>query len=121
MQTNDDLKIIVEDIALEAFKNDWDRSQIRTRIEHKIVNDENRAWAMEKVVFKCNRMTEIQQFKKSGKGKIGLGIFLIIVGFMIPSIYSFFVISARSVVVVCVPIILGLYLIHQGRNDLNRY
>jgi|GEM_PF-7010273 len=121
MQTNDELKIIVEDIAKEAFQNQWDQTAIKSRITQKIITDEDREWALEKVRFKSERLQELQQYKKSGRSKMWQGSALIVLAILIPSIYSFIVHDRISFGFITIPVIIGIYLIWKGRNDLARY
>lgn len=121
MQTNDELKIIIEDLSQDAFHNDWDRTTIKNKIEQKIFTDEDREWALGKVLFKHQHLKDVKSHKKSGRSKIALGIICVIVGIVMPFIYNFIIINKRSVAVTTIPIVIGLSLIWNGRNDLARY
>ncbi len=121
MQTNDELKILVEDLAQEAFEKDWDHSVIKNKIAQKIFTDEDREWALGKVLFKKQHLIDLKSYKKSGRSKILLGVVCVLAGIMIPFIYNFVIINKRSAAVTTIPILLGLSLIWKGRNDLARY
>lgn len=121
MQTNDELKIIVEDIAKEAFEKDWDQSVIKNKIAQKIFTDEDREWALGKVRLKKQHLIDLKSYKKSGRRKIFLGCLCLVLAVLISLFYRPALTRISTPLAFGIPYIFSLTLIWNGRNDLARY